>query len=375
MHFHTLGVVSIPPVTDEPEVTARIESCIVELERECANDPDTISVVRAVITGKLRSQLNAFSREVFSAVEELMAPYGVDSEDYYEFIDKTQQIQEGYESEKTDCVRMPDGRVLRLTDIRLHRRFVILNGQVFERNAGRLRQPKRTHIARKMKALPDYPMTKLFPSLEEYARRIRGYEYDEDHHGYGDYRNPNAIYDYYTIGGGWPTTFLIRDSCSDGCIGERCWGEEDTIYPVPDGYIWVSAARKKDIEWEVMKDWRLQTIRDRYSELVEMFVTGSVEPQDGLLRKDDCVYVFGRMIYRIGESEEEFYNRFKSRDTRRFPVSFSGLVSETGWIPGDDACLIPDVSGVTQADWVTTVQQFIEDLPDDAVLVSIDHHM
>lgn len=374
MHFHTLGVVNIPPVEEDQEETARIKSRIEELESKVENNPDLEAAIIEVVTSKLRSKLSAFSREVFTAVEELMSPYGVDSEDYIEFIDMTEVLQETYANDKADCIRLPDGKIIRLSDRRIRRRFVILNGLVFERKSGPLRQPKRTHIARKMKALPDYPMTKLFPTLEEYARRIHGYEYDEDRHGFGYYCNPNAIWDYYMIGGGWPATFLVRDSCSETSLGGRYWNDKDTVHPAPDGYIWVSAARKKDIEWETMKEWKVQKVRKHYYDLVKMYVEGTIQPPFYYKEKDGGVYGYGTLIYRIGESEDDFCNRIRAEDTRRYPVAFCDLVSEFGWIAEEDAYIRPGQTEVTATDWGETIQQYIDDLDDEAVLVSIDYH-
>lgn len=374
MHYHTLAVVAIAPVEEDPEENARIESCIAELESKCMDNPEQSSVIPGIIAAGLRSQLNAFSREVFSAVEDLLFPYGTESTECYEFVDRTEDIMESHAKTRIDCIRLPDGRIVNRNH-KFVRRFMIRDGLVYQRNVGPLKQAKRTHIAKKMKALPDYPMMKLYPTLGEFARKIYGCEYDEDHKGYGYYCNPNSMWDWYRIGGRWPITFLVKDSCAESCIGERCWGDEDTVYPAPEGYMWVSAARKKDIEWEAMKEWKVENVRKYYLDLVKMYVEGTIQPPDYYEEKDGGVYGYGTLIYRIGESEDDFCDRIREQDTRRFPVAFCDLVSEFGWIAEGEAYIRPGETEVTADDWDETIQQYIEDLDDEAVLVSIDYHM
>lgn len=117
-----------------------------------------------------------------------------------------------------------------------------------------------------MKALPDYPMKKLYATFEGYAKNYRFHEYHEDKQAFGYYCNPEARWDWFVIGGRWPVTFLVKDTCTEYSLGERTWGDENTVYTVPEGYMWVSAARKKDIEWEAMRNWQLHQIKQQSGE-------------------------------------------------------------------------------------------------------------
>ena len=375
MHNHTLAVVTIPHVEEDPEETIFIKSCIEELESRSGEGKEMSRMACSIITSKLYSQLTAFSREVFSAVEDLLDPYYIDATECYEFLDKTEEIQESYAKERLDCIRLPGGRIVNEFSSHLHSRFTILDGRVFERNVGHLKQLKRTHIAKKMKALPNYPMSKLYRTIGEFASKFHGCEYDEDHKAYGYYCNPNAKWDWYVIGGRWPITFLVKDSCTESCLGERCWGDEETVYPAPEGYMWVSAARKKNIEWEAMKEWKIQQLRPRYYDLVGMYIDGTVQAPYYFEEKDGCVYAYGKLIYRIGESVEEFCDRIRADDTRKFPVAFCDLVSKGGWLAEGEAYIRPGQMEATAYDWGETIEQYIDDLDDEAVLVSVDYHI
>ena len=200
MHNHTLAVVTIPHVEEDPEETIFIKSCIEELESRSGEGKEMSRMACSIITSKLYSQLTAFSREVFSAVEDLLDPYYIDATECYEFLDKTEEILERYAKERLDCIRLPGGRIVNEFSSHLHSRFTILDGRVFERNVGHLKQLKRTHIAKKMKALPNYPMSKLYRTIREFASKFNGCEYDEDHKAYGYYCNPTAKWDWYVIG-------------------------------------------------------------------------------------------------------------------------------------------------------------------------------
>ena len=109
---------------------------------------------------------------------------------------------------------------------------------------------KRTKAAKRIKALLNYPIKKLYPELSDYASEYWELSYHPEHKAYGFYYNPDAFFDWYSIGGRWPDLFLVKEGCKECSIGERSqrYGKENL--PGPEGYKWVCAARKKDIEWQ-----------------------------------------------------------------------------------------------------------------------------
>ena len=373
MHFHSLAVIQIPHTEENLEETAVVARELAELERMEALGPRNIA--RGIFIQELKGQLNTFAREVYKAIGNLMHPYGTESEDCYEFCDQRDDVQFVYENRSCDCVQLPDGRIVSLYDRSVWGKFMIKNGQVFQKEAGPLKHPMRTHKAKKMKALPDYPFKKLYKTMHEYAIDYCNYEYDEATVGYGFYCNPNAMWDWYQISGRWPVTFLVKDTCTEYSYGERSWGNTDHEYPVPEGYMWVSAARKKDIEWAIMKDRYIQRAKDRFNALEAMFVSGLTEPDGHLHVKDGCVYSYLDLIYKIGETEEEYLNRLGYPDARQYPVSFCDLIDDDDWLAQEHDYESPEHEEQLALTWEETIQQFIDDLDDDDVLVSIDYHM
>lgn len=373
MHFHSLAVIRIPQIEENLEENTVITRELAELER--MESLGSKSIMRNIFIQELKGQLNTFSREVYRSIGDLMHPYGSESEDCYEFCDQKGEVEYGYEHRSCNCVRLPDGRIVSLYDRSVWGKFMIKQGKVFQKEAGPLKHPMRTHKAKKMKALPDYPFKKLYKTMHEYAIDYCNYEYDEATQGYGYYCNPNAIWDWYQIGGRWPVTFLVKDSCTEYSFGERSWGNDDMEYPCPDGYMWVSAARKKDIEWDTMKSWYLEQAKKRFNALEAMFVSGLMEPEKYLYVKDGCVFSFLDLIYKIGETEEEYLKRMGFADERKYPVSFCDLVDDDDWLTQQHDNKSPENEAQFTAEWEETIQQYIEDLDDDDVLVSVDYHM
>lgn len=79
-------------------------------------------------------------------------------------------------------------------------------------------------------------MEDAYPSLRQYAEDYCGYTFDSKTNTYGYYCNPNAFWDWYSIGGRWPFQFLVRDT-AERINGERSWGNEDAVCEAPEGYI------------------------------------------------------------------------------------------------------------------------------------------
>lgn len=153
MHFHSLAVLRIPHVEEDLEETTRVANELASLELMEEIGPK--SIMRKIFIRELKGQLNSFAREVYHGIEDLMHPYGSESEDCYEFIDQKGEVQSSYENRFCDCVRLPDGRIVSLYDPLVWGKFVIQNGQVFQKKAGPLQHPMRTHKAQKMRAMTD----------------------------------------------------------------------------------------------------------------------------------------------------------------------------------------------------------------------------
>lgn len=304
-----------------------------------------------------------FCREVVDAVGEIMEPYDENTEnpDYLCFDDDTDRLKEEYESQTESVIRLPQGNIIGVNEPSFGIRYTI-NGnpaKVFEREAGTLKHMKRTKRAKKMKVIPNYPVKKLY-TLDEYAEDM-GYAQNEETGKYGFWYNPQAYWDWYAFGGRWPEMFLVKDSC------EECIPSYDEIGKnAPSGYIWTCAARKKDVEWDAMRSLAIEKAKECYQELSNIFKTGIKPEKFFATVTEKGIFNYSGELYLKGETEKEYLERLGYKKPRKYPLTLYSLISSEDWM---------NESYESPEDWDNIVDQFIEDIPDDGVLVGIDYHM
>lgn len=373
MHFHSLAVIELPEITPNPEKEALTAKAIAELEQRKTAEPDNF--ILNIYISRLRSISSTFSAAVDAETEKAMEPYGCESTNFYEFIDMTEDLEDSYRDNTLPSVRYPDGKLVGIYNRAFRERFQIKNNMVFENCSSKLKSPKRTHRAKKMKYFPECPVKRLYPDIETYAKDYFCYEYNEEEEAYGYYSNPNSMWDWYQIGGRWPVTFLVKADCSEYSIGERDDGDDESKYPAPEGYRWVSAARKKDIQWQEMKNIRMERAKTGYQSLNAMFVSKTQSHGPYMTERDGCVYKYGDLIYKIGESEEDYLVRCGLGPDIKYPVSFCDLITRDQWI--QEGTIQERFEGGQEhiQTWSRTIESYIEDLDDDQVLVSVDYHM
>ena len=226
--------------------------------------------------------------------------------------------------------------------------LIIHNGQVYKRHAGPLNHQKKTKSAKRIKAIPNYPIKKLYPSFSDYATEYWGFYYDPEHEAYGFYYNPNAFYDWYSIGGRRPDLFLVKEGCKECSAGERSFFHYGTEIPCSEGYKWACAARKKDIEWQAMAGWRLSCAKKQFHSLEKLFLTG--EREDGIHRiiTDKGILYGKKLIYEKNETEEQYLSRL---NFSHYPVNFYGLLSGKEWITKDSFPIAGESSDHSRNTW------------------------
>lgn len=331
-----------------------------------------------LVTGSLRSTKTQFSRKVEELAEEIMEPYSQYTDDPYQLIfeDHTQRLMDKFQNGCMDCIKFPNGRVVAVGEYPYYRKYAVHNGKVYERAAGYLHHMKRTKSAKRMKALPAYPISKIYKSFSEYAEEYCGYEFDKEHNGYGIYINPNTRHNGYAVGGLWEELFLVSTDCKEYSIGESLRWPTPQKRSVPDGYMWVCAARKKDIAWEIMREWAKNELTELYGKLKTMFEQGYMEPdyfgditEDGIMRFDKC-------IFQKHESLDSFLGRYGYSDEYRYLIPISDIADEEQWISSEDYWADP-VSGEVQelVQWQNRMEEYIDSLSEDTVLIGVDCHL
>ena len=374
MHFLTLAILEIPEVREDKELDKQIVEALKELELQ--KQIETKNFMLDFTIGRFQNLQSSFSRAVNDGVSELMYPYCESLEDpeYLEFEDRTEKLREEYES-VVDCIKLPQGTIVEQYGDPLWGRFVVRDGKVFQRDAGSLHHEKRKKKAKRMVALPNYPRKKLYKSFEKYAEERCGFSFDEKHQGYGYYYNPNAIWDWYSIGGRWPEMFLVKDACTEYSIGERSWCNSDRKSEAPEGYRWVCAARKKDIAWDAMRDWRNQKAAERFHKLEQMFLAGKTDPDFHGEIVPDGVMHWGELVYRKDSTLEEYLEEYGIPGCWKYPVGSHDIVDEGQWLSVEDSVQDPGTGSYAPVDWRSCIDGYIDDMDEDMVLVSVDYHI
>lgn len=373
MHTITLVTVDVPAgITEMSKVQSEnLKEELIRLAayQEACKSENADNIVMKIIRQRLNCTRDAFSVAVDDAVAKRMAPYASECEPQYcEFLDETEKTTAEYESGTVDCIKEPGGKIKPSYCYS----FVIRDGKVLARKAGPLHHEKRTKKSKKYTALPAYPFRKLYSSLKEYAEDYCGLYYDEEKNAYGYLSNPNAFWDWYSIGGRWPLMFLVKSDCKEFSIGERDYDEKEEI-PCPEGYKWAVAARKKDIEWDALFEWRKKCVTEQFLLFEEHFKAKTVPEGAFLTISEKGMHGWNGDVYLAGETLEEYLHRCGYIDDEKYHSHCGAFVDLNGEY--HEACFQDAFSGKYDADWNRMLEEFLDEIPDETVIVAVDCHI
>lgn len=371
MHFSILVPVEVRYEEENQAETEAIKQMIALITKKMA-DSEKNDIMCSIHRDRLFALQSTFARNVVRAVSDKMEPYFEQTEDpeYLEFYEE-EGLEEEYEKGTVDCIKTPDGRYV--PAYQLSHMFTVRDGKVYQRKAGPCRHEMRTRKSKKYVAVPNCSYKKVYRTFEEFATESRGCVYDEEEQAYGYYFNPNGFYDWYVIGGRWPCVFLVKDTCEEYSFGESYRINESG--GAPEGYLWVSAARKKDIEWDTMMSLAKKNARDNYEILKKAYQEQKM-PEGYYGRfTEEGIIGFCDMYYVKGESLEQYMHRRCLDGKHIYPPMFYGMLRPDGYYSKDDMFHHQKTkkSDVDNA-MCRKMDSFINDLDDDTVLVGVDIH-
>lgn len=376
MHFTLLIPITLPEDMEQLLSTCPEQylCSYVKEKRLLRNAEDT-----SVVSPQEISKQDRFDYLIEVLAAEQMAPFQHDTEDprYIKFIDVHDEIREKYETGRTDCVRLGDGRIVPVYHRDFRRKYVVICGKVYKKHFGRLKQPKRTKKARQIKLLPDYPFKKMCPTFDSYAREHCGYESDKETGRYGFYANPRCQWDYYHIGGCWPFRFLVKDGCDITMTADYVLPSDNgSPKYAPDGYHWVTGARKCDIAWDTMRELNREHATTRFHQYETAFQSGGLpERVDSVPVTGEGIYRMGEWLYKAGESLEEHLGRLGISSEPRSCVDTFAYLDGEAWVSCGVLYSAYDEYIDERCRWDRHVAEFIEKLPEDTFLISVDYHM
>jgi len=310
-------------------------------------------------------------------IEETMAPFCESAEEpeYLAFEDKTDEVTREYTEDTVNCFVLPNGKIAP-ENRRLAHLFAIKDGMVYQRAAGPLKHDMRTKKAKKMRALPSYPLKKLYKTLDEFVESCYGYPYYESTQRYGYFYNPNAVWDWYLIGGRWPFVFLVKVDCPSIVEGERSWASRDDSCDAPDGYRWVAGARKKDVEWDLMKVLAIKSEEQRFINCVEAFEKERKSDNPLIVITERGIESWGDLLYEKGETLERFLERNALAPGCKYPITAFSFIEDGEYVSQGDMGWFGYCSNNKPDDeWRQTLQDFIDHIPDENLIVMVDCHI
>ncbi len=142
----------------------------------------------------------------------------------------------------------------------------------------------------------DKTFKEVYPTLIDYLKDWHGSEIDKETGRYGYWKNPNAKWDWYSLGGRW-TGFLKLKKEAKGSVGEP--GLMTDV--AKEGY--VDQALLKDIDFEGIREEKGIEAKERYERL-ERLLGGNIPA---------LTYNWKELIDENGPSNHLDYNQKRER--------------------------------------------------------------
>ena len=140
--------------------------------------------------------------ESLDKVEDLLAPYqennmGDCPKEYLEFHDVEEEYRKIYENESLERIQLEDGRIVSPYD-KVFRKVTPSGSVIGYEVPDHLKRVQIRH-------------TEVYPSFDDFMVEYGGYtSRDEETGKYGYWENPNAKWDWYSIGGRWSGSLLLK---------------------------------------------------------------------------------------------------------------------------------------------------------------------
>lgn len=267
-------------------------------------------------------------------IDAQMAPYAEQDfeEQYGVFNDTEDENLEEYQNKDVDIVVLSDGSLFSKYD----HKFRHFDSQ---RLSSDYVYPEDS-VIRKGK------FSELYPTFEDYMSDWHGMKSrDEETGRYGYWHNPNAKWDWYSIGGRWTGYFKPKDG-TEGDLGRPgAFGNKPL-----DG--WVDSLRLCDIDFDAMKAHAVKEANEAYDKL-EAVLKGRPLPSWNVIREkhgenidlaraeyhgmkvvqelnDAQIWAMGDLVEVFGHSREEYVERCKNRVAVPYAVVKDGQWYEKG---------------------------------------------
>lgn len=315
-------------------------------------------------------------RSIDACLESILAPFNEqpETDQYLEFVDRTEDARKDYEKDTIDLIEFPDGSYCSVHDGRFTNRFTVSEGIIYElirteKNVEKVRSPE-TYT---MKLLTEHPIAQWY-TFEEYCQEYRSYV--KNAAGQWGYKtNPNAKWDWYSIGGRFRGEFLVNED-NEECL--LAVVDDMDELNLPEGCELANAARKRDICWDKAKQLRIKAAEESYAQHVKAFETGDTS-ELGFFAKisDEGIHGWGTMRYIKGETLEEFKARKGVSDSDQYAYDVYAFLDANGeWhSSGDMGWFGISSNDKPERTWKDELQALMAQVNDDDFIVLVDCHI
>jgi len=192
-----------------------------------------------------------------------------------------------------------------------------------------------------------------YPDAKEWVKEYSGYTYNAELEGWGYWHNPNAKWDWFSIGGCWRGYFKLKEG-KTGVLGESgSFGEDKNR----DYSGFADQAKAGDIDWEGM-------ITAKRLHLEELWAKWEKE------EKKDPTTACSDYGIEKGETKEHYMDNAKYAGT---PFA---LLKDGKWYERGSMGWWGAVSDEKDRDsWDREVKKLLEGLPEDTLLTAVDCHI
>ncbi|MDR1629408.1 MAG: hypothetical protein LBS36_04235 [Oscillospiraceae bacterium] len=167
--------------------------------------------------------------------------------------------------------------------------------------------------------------------------------------------------------------FLVKKGCTSVIKGEI----DVDAQSGSEGFEWVVGARKKDIEWDMMKTIKTKNAQKQFYKLSEWFSNGILPESPHLLSlTEEGIFSWGDLTYKSGETLEEYFEHHELGPDCKYPVNIYSYIENGEYFSQGDMCLFGmSVSDKPKTEWRKMTQDYIDRISEDNVLIPVYCHI
>lgn len=241
-----------------------------------------ITLTNVSIEGKITPE------KLEQTVDEKLDKFYYDNEKYYEFEEEDQEkLKKEYNDEIVTAIKLPDGSIKWIYDFmasaRLYFEYIVVDGKLYKTHFGKAGLQGRSKFCKKTKIITSL-LSKFIPFGQAMTMYF-DYDFNPETNTYGHFYNPYGLYDWYMIGGRWKNMLLVEESCTD-CI--ELYMRNISNFYIKHGenieryefngkkYKFVLAAKKKDIQWDILREYIKEQKLDFIKNIKYPFLIGGI---------------------------------------------------------------------------------------------------